>query len=142
MIRPKYETESRHNSTTKKSKPISREAYRAVATRSGGICERCMVEVAIHMHHRKFRSRGGMDTVSNIVHLCQTCHLWAHSEGIEATDNGWAIATGGNPEGLAIHVGESWFFLQESGRRIRCTSVEAVTALANAGSLHIKGTDS
>ena len=54
-----------------------------VLARSGGRCEarladRCLV-TANHVHHRKYRSRGGSNGLSNLIHVCLPCHDWIHS---------------------------------------------------------------
>lgn len=66
-----------------KRKRIPEQVRRAVRARSGEQCEfasggvRCE-EMAVHMHHRRRRSQGGRDTVSNLVDLCSSCHSWTH----------------------------------------------------------------
>jgi hypothetical protein len=44
-------------------------------------CECCGNE-AKDIHHIKFRSRGGLDEISNLMAVCRNCHIFAHS-GIE-----------------------------------------------------------
>jgi len=56
----------------------------------------CEFRNPIHIHHRKYRSRGGTNALSNLLHLCEPCHSWIHA----------------NPElsnklGLSLHAGES-----------------------------------
>lgn len=68
---------------------------RQVQARSEGTCEGCGQAAASDMHHRKFRSRGGRDTVENALHLCGMggvagCHGRAHTEAA-ATDEGWSL---------------------------------------------------
>lgn len=55
----------------------------AVAKRSGGACEayasgrRCGKK-AVDVHHIKPISRGGLNTLSNLIHLCSECHERRH----------------------------------------------------------------
>lgn len=108
MIRPKYETRSRQNSTTKKTKGISRAAYAACVERSGGVCEGCGVARAPHIHHRLYRSRGGLDELANLIHLCVKHHNEAHTAAGERF--GWSVKSGNDPEQVPVfHKGsQSW----------------------------------
>jgi hypothetical protein len=47
-----------------------------VRVRCGGYCEKCgkPLTETWALHHRKLRSRGGKDTVSNLVALHHECH--------------------------------------------------------------------
>lgn len=98
-IRPKYETQSRHNPVTRPSKRDRKAAYEAVASRSWGVCEGCGGE-AVAMHHRLYRSRGGEDTVANLLHVCVACHLVAHT--IVGEHLGWSVKTGNDPAEVPI----------------------------------------
>lgn len=40
---------------------------------------------AQHAHHVLPRSRGGPDTLENLVSLCMPCHTWTHAHPDEAT---------------------------------------------------------
>lgn len=95
MLRPKYEYKSRHNSLTKQTKAESRAAYEAATERSGGVCEGCQEANGTERHHRKYRSRGGMDTLDNLIVLCQSCHQKAHTAIGEQL--GWSVLTNNDP---------------------------------------------
>lgn len=76
------------------------QAREAVYYRSGGVCEgfqfalatmgeramnvypftECRVK-AQHVHHRKYRSRGGSNDLKNLLHVCYQCHSWIHRNG-------------------------------------------------------------
>ncbi|WP_306461819.1 HNH endonuclease [Microbacterium sp. ZXX196] len=65
-----------------------------VEGRADGKCEGCGRTAPLELHHRRFRSRGGKHTVSNLVALCgwgnhTGCHGRAHSADPPA---GWAIS--------------------------------------------------
>jgi 5-methylcytosine-specific restriction endonuclease McrA len=53
---------------------------------------------AVHVHHRKYRSRGGTNQLSNLAHLCEPCHSWVHSHG--------GFGEPANLLGLALSAGE------------------------------------
>ncbi|WP_282580680.1 HNH endonuclease [Microbacterium aurugineum] len=81
---------------------IPKKVRDAVQERSGGICEGCGIRRATDMHHRKYRSRGGKHTPSNLVHLCggesglsggnhSGCHGRAHGPN---PPQGWSLPSG------------------------------------------------
>ena len=41
----------------------------------------CRFRNPVHVHHRKYRKRGGTNSLSNLVHLCEPCHSWIHAHG-------------------------------------------------------------
>ncbi len=55
--------------------------------------------VATHIHHRRYRTRGGTNSLDNLLHVCIGCHDWIHQNG----------GTGGmaNLLGLALGADES-----------------------------------
>ena len=36
---------------------------------------------ATHVHHRKYRQRGGTNSLNNLLHVCEPCHSWIHAHG-------------------------------------------------------------
>lgn len=56
-------------------------------------CESCgMFSDAIEMHHRKYRSRGGLWTPSNVVALCPDCHRKVTVQPRWSADVGLAVS--------------------------------------------------
>ena len=51
---------------------------------------------ATNTHHRKYRSRGGTNSLDNLIDLCGPCHEWIHAYPIES-----------NLLGLSLHANES-----------------------------------
>ncbi len=71
-----------------------------VAARSGGVCELCGDEPAVHHHHRRLRHRAGPgDThgVANGLHMCTRCHDQAHRDPKYATRMGVIVPSGFDP---------------------------------------------
>lgn len=69
---------------------FARDLWRCQA-RIIGVC----IGEAHHAHHVLPRSRGGPDTLENLVSLCGPCHVWVHGHPDEATAlgllrSGWA----------------------------------------------------
>jgi len=44
------------------------------------LCENCQKEIASDIHHIRFKSRGGEDSIENLMALCRKCHKKAHFE--------------------------------------------------------------
>lgn len=63
-----------------------RDVYAKVAERDQRTCRCCGRqgtygiggEKALHRHHIEYRSKGGADTVENLVTLCALCHALEH----------------------------------------------------------------
>jgi len=41
------------------------------------LCEQCG-NVAVDIHHKKYKSQGGTDDVDNLIALCRKCHEAIH----------------------------------------------------------------
>lgn len=91
-----------------------------VRKRSGGICESCGVAPATEMHHRLYRSRGGLHTASNLLDVCgwgntSGCHGRAHS-GDVGVALGLSIESGGDPRLIPVeHALFGWVLLTDEG---------------------------
>lgn len=53
----------------------------------------------VHVHHRKYRKRGGTNSIDNLLDVCEPCHSWIHSHG--------GFGRAANLLGLALSAGES-----------------------------------
>lgn len=108
--------------TPKRPKPTpaeSRRAYQLVKDRSFGLCELCGAQPATEVHHRQYRSRGGLDTVDNLVHVCGWggtlgCHAKAHND-TDSPQNGWAVPSGFDPARIPVLYRGQWMRLTEDG---------------------------
>lgn len=41
-------------------------------------CEKCGDSKSLHVHHIVYRSKGGTDDISNLMVLCELCHIKEH----------------------------------------------------------------
>lgn len=78
---------------------IDPKLRRAVYERAGGNCEFCgeRLEGAWECHHRRLRSRGGQDSVCNLVALHHFCHRRLHSHNRFATEHGFVVSAYDDP---------------------------------------------
>jgi 5-methylcytosine-specific restriction endonuclease McrA len=49
-----------------------------VLARDGWQCQVCGRRTNLEVHHKKFRSRQGSDTETNLITLCNACHSATH----------------------------------------------------------------
>jgi 5-methylcytosine-specific restriction endonuclease McrA len=58
-------------------------------------CEGCgtLRSISFEMHHRRFRSRGGLWVPSNVILLCKRCHDGAGGELLWAQFRGYNVHT-------------------------------------------------
>ncbi len=60
---------------------IKDEIYQKVYERDAGLCQRPQCRAGgTEKHHKIFRSQGGLDTLENLVLLCQEHHKEAHKD--------------------------------------------------------------
>jgi hypothetical protein len=77
--------------------------------RSKGYCEMCgipMDKQDFALHHRKLKSRGGKDTMSNLIALHHGCHNTRtdsiHLNPKWATEHGFMVSSWSDPENVAL----------------------------------------
>lgn len=75
--------------------------------RSDGACERCGRDDVVQVHHRKPRRMGGskapdINSLSNVTHLCLSCHEWTEREPAEALCEGWRLHANELPESVPV----------------------------------------
>lgn len=93
------------------SKPIPAKTRKALAERSGGVCEGCGVRAATENHHRQYKSRGGSHELTNLIHLCGSgnhtqCHGVAHTGLGEA--RGWSVRSSFDPADVPVLIRGGW----------------------------------
>lgn len=90
---PRSKTRSRFN----RPRRVPPAVRRQVAARARGLCEARCAEDCMNggtsAHHRRRRSQGGTDTVSNLLWVCEPCHRWIHDHITEAVERGFLTHT-------------------------------------------------
>ncbi len=64
-----------------------------VLDRDNNTCQNCGAVFEIDVHHIVYKSRGGSDSVGNLITLCRVCHKLCHDYNIEILfgDTGWVF---------------------------------------------------
>lgn len=116
---------SRKKKKTKQAgyKHLPKEIRDAVYRRSEGRCEKCgigMARSSMVVHHRKLRSRGGTDELSNLIGVTASCHNAAtdsiHFNPKIAEEFGYMTPAWENTENHKILLwGELWALLKDDG---------------------------
>lgn len=104
---------------------MDKKLVQIVQERANGYCEVCggvMYEGALH--HRKLKSRGGKDTVSNLIHIHHGCHNLntdsIHLNPAMAEDKGWMVASWKEPHETPFQLPDgSWALLLDDGTKKR-----------------------
>ena len=91
-----------------------------VAERSAGLCERCGRARAQVIHHRRPRKTGGTrrldtNTLPNLLHLCDPCHLWIESFRSRAEVAGWLVPDDGTPAAVPVRYRDQMVWLRPDG---------------------------
>lgn len=71
--------------TSRSDAEFSPGVRRLILVRAGDACEVCGIPGRLEIHHRKYKSRGGLGTAANGVALCgwgnhTGHHGWAHTD--------------------------------------------------------------
>lgn len=76
---------------------------KALAHRAGARCECCGKPLrARNRHHRKLRSQGGSDAVTNLVLICPACHNTIHNNPEWSKEHGWIVVRGHSPARITL----------------------------------------
>ena len=91
-----------------------------LAERSCGACEICFWYNATNWHHRKNRSQGGDNSLSNAMHLCGSgttgCHGMVTENPALAYENGWSVRSGHDPAAVPVlRHGSDWVVFDNGG---------------------------
>ena len=65
--------------SSRAKKGVTPETAAQVWARDRGMCQGCHKMTDLHIHHKKYRSRGGSHALANLVLLCLTCHTDTHA---------------------------------------------------------------
>ncbi|WP_083213337.1 HNH endonuclease [Mycobacterium malmoense] len=95
-----------------KTRPLLRQ-------RGDHVCEVCGLEFANNAHHRKNKSQGGQDDLSNLLLLCGSgttgCHGWITEHPAEAYAKGWSVRSTDDPADVPVLYRGSWIRLDDLG---------------------------
>lgn len=88
------------------SNEFSERVRGLVLERARGRCEWCGKYARLEIHHRLYRSRGGLGNIENAVALCgwgnhTGCHGRAHSDPL-AVEMGFTVPRGTDPAGVPV----------------------------------------
>lgn len=90
-----------------------------LADRSHGVCEICGIAAATNWHHRKNRSQGGGDELSNAMHLCGSgttgCHGYVTGNPAESYRCGWSVRSGHLPLETPVLRRREWCLFTDDG---------------------------
>jgi hypothetical protein len=81
-----------------------------VSERAKGYCEACgkPEHATMALHHRKLKSRGGKDSVSNLMRVHHSCHNMStgsiHANPAWAEDKGFMVASWQEPHEVPMHT--------------------------------------
>ena len=82
---------------------MDKQVVRIVEERAGNYCEVCGGPAlpSMALHHRKLRSRGGLDTPANIIRIHHGCHNLQtdsiHLNPERASQKGWMVGSWQEP---------------------------------------------
>lgn len=97
------------------SRPIPNGVRRLVRARSHGDCEMCGQRDPLQLHHRKQRSVGGAHLVSNLLHLCNRCHVQVHQRMEHSLQTGRIIHSWASSLTSPVLLTRGWVYLDEDG---------------------------
>lgn len=82
-------------------------------------CARCGLSYANNAHHRKNRSQGGLDILSNLLLLCGSgttgCHGHITENPKEAYENGWSVHSYDDPAAIPVMYRGTFVVLDNLG---------------------------
>ena len=104
---------------------MNKEIAEKVIARANGYCEKCGMPMnQPNLHHRKLRSQGGKDEVSNLIAVHHYCHNIAsksiHQNPKESMAKGYIVPSYATPSEYPMHFPDgSIILLAETGEYIR-----------------------
>lgn len=99
---------------------IDKKIVALVEQRAQGYCEACgkPEQVTMALHHRKLKSRGGKDSVSNLMRVHHSCHNMStgsiHANPQWAEDKGYMVASWQEPHEVPMHTAEGAIVLLQN----------------------------
>lgn len=103
-------------------------ARRLVKARSRGRCEGCRGVATDYSHRRRVNVQAGGHSwcPCNALHLCRTCHRWAHANPEKARLRGWHVSSyTEHPGDVPVTTVAGWFVLdcEGSGRHLHANEI-------------------
>ena len=102
---------------------VDNDIAQKVLARAKGFCEACGFSGELVLHHRKLRSQGGQDAVSNLIAIHSKCHNMGtksiHNQPKAAKEKGFIVPSWEKPEHTVLHLyGSKPVRLDEEGNYI------------------------
>jgi 5-methylcytosine-specific restriction endonuclease McrA len=88
---------------------MNRQIVDTVKERAGDFCEVCGkgAEISMAFHHRKLKSRGGKDSVANVIRIHHKCHNLStksiHLNPDASEQKGWIVGSWQEPHEAPFH---------------------------------------
>jgi len=103
---------------------MDKRVVEQVIQRANGYCETCggVPGETMALHHRKLKSRGGKDTVANLIWIHHGCHNLntdsIHLNPEMAEHKGWMVGSWQDPEEVPfLQPDGSFVFLNNDGSK-------------------------
>lgn len=96
---------SRARRNSRQLPPVGPDVRAELMERQDGRCPHCdrpMLALAAHVHHRKKRSQGGDNHIDNLLLLPGTCHQDVHANVERSYELGHMVRRGDNPSDVRI----------------------------------------
>lgn len=90
--------------------------------REDNYCAKCGMTFANNAHHRKTRSQGGQDVLSNLLLLCGSgttgCHGWITEHPFDSYLNGWSVRRADDPAKVPLFYRGTLVYLDDLGNLV------------------------
>lgn len=102
---------------------MEKDIAEKVLARAKGYCEACGFSGDLILHHRKLRSQGGKDAVSNLIAIHNKCHNMGtksiHNNPKDAQVKGFIVPSWSDPQKYPLHLyGHKVVRLDEEGNYV------------------------
>jgi len=98
---------------------IPRQVRYQLRQRADWYCEICGLNRGTNAHHRKNRSQGGKDELSNLLLLCGSgttgCHGYVTEHPAESYEKGWSVRSTATPRDIPVWYRCRWIWLDDFG---------------------------
>ena len=108
---------------------VDKKVVEIVEKRAGNYCESCggRAQESMALHHRKLKSRGGLDTPANLIRVHHGCHNLdtdsIHANPSWATDKGFMVSSWKEPEQTPMVYPDGRIVLLDNDGNV-CTLME------------------